>query len=433
MSAETASSELDIFGPKPVQSAILGTTQVTYKPTAGVEPSDLEFVVPSDNDTYIDTNIHLYIRGKLTEADGTSLDGSDFTAGTNNFLHSLFSQCSIALNGTTITPATDLYNYRSYFETILCYGSDAAATHLANAFWYLDDGNLLPCNPTTNDTKNNQGFIARWNRMKQSKEVQMYGRLHSDICNVSRFLLPGVQLYVRLTKAKSQFYLMNEDAKTEVVFKFLDAQLLVNRVTVNPDILAAHNITLRQGPSAIYNMTKVELKTFTFSSGSHSLSIDNVVLGPIPKRLLFTMVKNTDYLGSVTTNPYRLHHYDISYFALNVNGKQIPTEGLSLGMDHEKLSVMGYRTLFEGSGIHHLDRGLQITHDMYINGYFMLLFDLTPDRAASEEHASHSDNGNIRVELKFSKALPDPITCIFYLEFDNSIQIDYLRRVTKDF
>jgi hypothetical protein len=145
------------------------------------------------------------------------------------------------------------------------------------------------------------------------------------------------------------------------------------------------------------------------------------------------MVKNTDYLGSVTTNPYYFRHYDINYFALNVNGKQIPAEGLALGMDHEKTSVMGYRTLFEGSGIHHANRGLQITHDMYINGYFMLLFDLTPDRAASEDHTSYPDNGNIRVELKFSKALPDPITCIFYLEFDNSVQIDYLRRVTKDF
>jgi hypothetical protein len=35
--------------------------------------------------------------------------------------------------------------------------------------------------------------------MKQSKEFQLYGRLHSDMCKVSRFLLPGVQLYIRLT------------------------------------------------------------------------------------------------------------------------------------------------------------------------------------------------------------------------------------------
>jgi hypothetical protein len=138
----------------------------------------------ADNDTYIDTNIPLFIRGKLTKADGTNLGATDFTAGTNNLLHRLFSQCSIALNGTTITPATDLYNYRSYFETVLSYGSDAASSHLTNAFWYLDDGDLLPCDPTSANSKN-AGFIARWNRMKQSKEIQMYGRLHSDICNVA--------------------------------------------------------------------------------------------------------------------------------------------------------------------------------------------------------------------------------------------------------
>ena len=102
-------------------------------------------------------------------------------------------------------------------------------------------------------------------------------------------------------------------------------------------------------------------------------------------------------------------------------------------MDHEKTSVMGYMTLFEGSGIHHSNSGLQITHDMYIAGFFMLLFDLTPDRGASEGLTSHPDNGNIRVELKFAKPLPDPITCIFYLEYDNSVRVDNSRTVSTDF
>ena len=78
---------------------------------------------------------------------------------------------------------------------------------------------------------------------------------------------------------------------------------------------------------------------------------------------------------------------------MHVNGKQISAESLSLVMDHEKTSVMRYRTLFEGSGIHHSNSGLQITQDMYINIYYMLLSDLTPDRAASEGHASQPENG----------------------------------------
>jgi len=49
----------------------------------------------------------------------------------------------------------------------------------------------------------------------------------------------------------------------------------------------------------------------------------------------------------------------------------------------------------------------------------MLLFDFTPDLGATG-NSSHMDNGNIRLEIKFSKPLPDSITCLLYLEFDNS-------------
>jgi hypothetical protein len=99
-----------------------------------------------------------------------------------------------------------------------------------------------------------------------------------------------------------------------------------------------------------------------------------------------------------------------------------------MDMGHEKTSFMAYRTLFMSS-----NQGLQITHEDYIKGYFMLLFDLTPDLAASERHASHPDNGHIRVELKFTKALPDPVTCVLYLEFENSVRIDLQRTVSTDF
>jgi len=102
-------------------------------------------------------------------------------------------------------------------------------------------------------------------------------------------------------------------------------------------------------------------------------------------------------------------------------------------MTHEKGSVMGYKTLFEGSGIRHSDAGLQITHHMYVNGYFMLVFDLTPDHAASESHSSPHESGNIRIEAQFAKALPEVINCLLYLEYDNCVRIDSDRNVSTDF
>ena len=157
------------------------------------------------------------------------------------------------------------------------------------------------------------------------------------------------------------------------------------------------------------------------------------MLGPIPKRLIFTMVKNGDFLGTVDSNWYNLTHYDLNHFSLYINGRQIPPEGPSLKIDHAKTSVMGYKTLFEVYGIHHSNSGLRITHDLFIKGYFMLVFDLTPDRAASEGHYSNPENVHIRTDTKFDKALPDPVTCLLYLEHDNSVRVDLLRNVTTDY
>jgi hypothetical protein len=70
---------------------------------------------------------------------------------------------------------------------------------------------------------------------------------------------------------------------------------------------------------------------------------------------------------------------------------------------------------------------------MYINGYFMFLFDLTPDLVPSEGHTSTEVVGNIRIELTFTEALKEAITCPLYLGYDYSVRADSLKTVTTDF
>ena len=65
--------------------------------------------------------------------------------------------------------------------------------------------------------------------------------------------------------------------------------------------------------------------------------------------------------------------------------------------------------------------------------FFILLFVLTRDRGASEGHTSHPENGNIRIELKFNKTLPEAMTCLLYVEFDISLLVDFSRNVTTEF
>jgi len=315
-------SEFDIFVHSHTQKSVLGTIETAYKPIAPVNQNGLEFFILADNDTYVDLVIKIYVRSKLISASGKNVDFMEPHGRTNNFLHSLFSQCNVTLNGVTITQASEHYHYCSYLETLMTYVTDAAATHLSNAYWYLNTGDMQASDPTavTLNATTNRGFITRWNRFSASRDAQLFSRLHSDICNVPLYLVPGVKLQIRLTKARPSFYLMNKSVDSKTVFKFLDAQLLLRRLRPNHAILLAHNSTPNKGSLARYNLTRVELKTFTFSAGSKSLSIDSAVLGPIPKRLLFTMVNNTDFIGSLHSNPYKFQHYDISDISLFVTG-----------------------------------------------------------------------------------------------------------------
>jgi len=47
----SVSSEFDIFARKPVQTSVHETIETVYKPIAPVDQSDLEFLIPADNDT----------------------------------------------------------------------------------------------------------------------------------------------------------------------------------------------------------------------------------------------------------------------------------------------------------------------------------------------------------------------------------------------
>jgi len=73
----------------------------------------------------------LYVRLKVVQPNGNNL-GADAKVGpVNLFLHSLFSQVDVSLNGMPVTTTSDTHSYRAYIETLLSYGEDAKNTQLS--------------------------------------------------------------------------------------------------------------------------------------------------------------------------------------------------------------------------------------------------------------------------------------------------------------
>jgi len=335
----------------------------------------------------------------------------------------MFSSLSISLNEKPVTIHETNYHYKVYIVKLLNYGSDATSTNLISSFWYLDSPEEL---------KENTGYAKRSNYLSNGKTLELYGRLHVDLFNSDKMLINGVDMNIKLTRAPDAFYLLAPSDDDKVRIKILDATLFITQVELKPPLLLAHANVLGMKRKAHCPVTHSQIKTFTASSGAQQISIDNAFLGPIPERILIALVKNTAFVGSTSTNPYHFQHYDMKNLVFHVNGVQLPSEPLTMDCSSPFGATRAYETLFSSTGIHHDDRAHIITVEMFTKGFYILGFDLTPDREADEEHISLPLKGNVRIDARFNKPLPEPVTCILYAEFPGHVEIENARNVTVE-
>ncbi|XP_031635354.1 uncharacterized protein F54H12.2-like [Contarinia nasturtii] len=275
--------------------------------------------------------------------------------------------------------------------------------------------------------KNNPGYVER-KKLIENGEVEMYSNLHCDIFNSDKFMINGVEMCVKLIKAKNEFHLIGDDSgEIEIV----EANLFVRKVKINPSILIAHARALSVA-TAKYPITRVEVKTITIGSGIQSKSLDNIFLGQLPKRCIIGMVDSGAFNGSPHLNPFNFQHFNYNYLSLYLDSTQIPTKPLTPNFAKKKYT-REYYTLFEGSGINFADTGNSITLAEYPDGYCLAAFDLTPDLSCSDSHWNIIRSGVLRAEIRFEKPLEKTITVIFFAEFENLIEVDKNRNIIIDY
>lgn len=419
---ECMKSELDIFDTPPIQTAILRSDEISYQPLASLDnPSVIEFLSVGNGDCYRDlSSIQIRFKIQLLNSNGEKFKNSDENQPSvaNNILHSIIRSCSLSLNGTTISQNEGDYHYRSYIETILSYGTDATNTFLQNSGWYRDDGEM-------DSLTGNSGLEKRKELFKNSKVVEVMGRLHCDLINQPVFLINNVDLRVILTLEKSAFFII-ENASDNSMYKVLEATMYIKQLTINPNILMAHNAVLTKR-NAVYHYKKVEIKTVTISSGSNSINLDNIIHGILPRRIIFGMVENAAYNGTKSLNPYNFQHFNMTDFILLVNGIPYPTQPLQMNFEDDHYA-RAYQTLFNGTGIHHDFRSHQIKKEDFKKGFFLLAFDLDPD-SYTDSCLSLLEQGTVRIEGRFARALSKTITCIVYAEYDTKLEIDKNRNI----
>lgn len=428
-SCECMKSELDLFTLPPTQTSIENSSWIHYKPISSLTgDSPIEFSISGTSDDYIDlAHTMLSLKVKMTKKKNDVAIGE--SAGpVNNLLHSLFNQVDVYFNQKLVSPPNNAYPYRAYIETLLNYGHSAKSSHLTSVLWYDDSAGKME-----GGIAENIGLKNRRKFLQDEKTLDLIGHLHCDVFNQEKFLVNGVEVGLRLVRSRDSFCLI--DVGDTATIQITEASLIVRRVKISPTVLLAHAKALSQ-TTAKYPLTRVEVKAFAIHSGVHGESLDNAVLGQLPKRIILGFVDNKAYNGESKCNPFNFKNYKINYLTLCVDGVQVPSKALQPKFNdaNDGQFISGYQTLFSGTGIHFMNEGNCISRDMYPEGYCLFAFDLTPDLSAnSDSHWNLVRHGSVRIEVRFDAALTETINCIMYAEYDNVLEIDAARQIIVDY
>ncbi|XP_072014879.1 uncharacterized protein F54H12.2-like [Amphiura filiformis] len=434
-SCECTLSQLDLFTVPPTQTSVVSGMWTEFFPVSSItsDTAPLEFNI-NGGDEYLDmSSTILQVQAKITRANGNDLEAQDQVGPINLFLHSLFSQVDISINGRLVSHSSSTYTYRALFESLLNYDKNSTETQLTTGLFYKDTPTKMDvANPLATNATANLGLKKRTRFTTNSKVIDLSGPLHADICFQGKYLLNGLDLKIKLHRAKDSFCLMSDEVAADYKVKIVGASLLIRKVTLSPPIILAHAKALEKS-TAKYPIKRVLVKSFTVPQGDLSVTKEGLFTGQLPTRLVVGLVNNTAFNGSYETNPYNFQHFDLNKFGVFIDGQQVPLRPFTPKFtgDGGQRYILNYQTLFSGLNKLYKNFGGCLDREDYASGYALLCLDLTSDYSGGG-HFQLRKNGNLRMELGFGTPLPATVNVVVYAEFESVVEIDRSRTVYID-
>ena len=176
------------------------------------EYSSVQFTIPGNSSQYVKlSDSELHVKINIQKEDGTAFDKSSerMESGLpiDLILHSMWSSVDIKMNHTLVSTSGTDYMYKALLETLLNYSENAKKIQLANAGFSGDSGNFAQTQPLTPPL--NKGLKARYIWFdEKTVSVEFIGPLMSDIFNQDQFILPGVDIDIKLWPTRDEFRLM---------------------------------------------------------------------------------------------------------------------------------------------------------------------------------------------------------------------------------
>lgn len=333
-SDQAAVARLALFSQPATQVSVRHSEYQTYHPVSPLDSNDVISFVISGSEHFIDLRrIWLQVTFSLVKENGKALtkvtrtdtDPEDATktidtqddpwvTTVNVPLWSLFKSLNVYF-GTKEACSMQNYNYLMYMLSLLNYDREAKNGMLQMAGFEQERPGALDY-----ETRLSTAFLKLHDRFKESKPVQLRGRLMGGIFSIDRFLCPFTQLRLDFHQTSDNFLTLNfEQNSYPVKRKLLDASLLVRKVDVLESLsnaLEAKNRThVYRYP---YNNTFI--RTLFIGAGATEMPFHELTSDHIPLRVVCGLVDSRAFNGSLEKNPYVFGTYMVTNIYLQAGG-----------------------------------------------------------------------------------------------------------------
>lgn len=352
----------------------------------------------------------------------------------------MIKQPSISVNGVLTTEATDTYPYKAYLETILNYGTEDEETSLRCQGWYsaLNFPHPITYSPDNIDITKAAYKVLTGDKKKTAdhirmaresitggKTLQLYGMPHADLLNSGRMLVPGVDLKMRFTLNKPEFYLcrLRGSTKSAKVRSF-NMKFFACMVKIRSDIYNEISSKRLDGNKKFYYPTvRSEIRTFTHPARDTTFIASGVFLGRVPHRVVVALVAQEAFTGNYGYYPFNFVKHKMSSIKQIIEGEEYPYPTLEIEPDSGDKDMEGYHRLimsncckFKGRCMikpEHWGEGKSCT---------IFMFDNVASGCADSLALKPRQEGRVNIHFRNS-VVDDLMTVIVYGEFENTITV----------
>lgn len=339
----------------------------------------------------------------------------------DNILHSMWSGIDIYMNGEQVSTTNQKYMYKAYIETVLNNSYSTKDHQLKSSGFYGDNGNR----DEFFNISFNKGMEKRFLRFQNNDRVELMGFPLSDMMGIQAAIINGVEIEIIFTPNIDSLRLQCFGDKKYGRLVLDDIVFYVCKRSFAKEVVLAHAEILEKS-EASYLFKKTEIRTYNGTKGHTQVIIENPYESKIPTRFILGMVDAEAYIGDWQKSPLNFQHFDISRAAFYIDDESIakppyllnPKKGRFLEPLMELYNILGKA----GE-----DQDIGISTENYLEGLFLLPFDVTPTSAANMEYLAKKEGGNCRIELQFRNPLKKNIIIITYAIFPAELRIDAAR------